>query len=338
MKKINGDNALMTALKNNRLLDAKKLVWAGAAVDVINENGETPLILSVGPTRMHADVTIEILRAGADPNVRAPKIMGERQLPFLSLLVLNKYRDSSLEFALDHGADIDCRDPHHQETPLFLALRDNNFELVALLSKRGADFTVTNIYDQCPLSCIDTTNTLKGVQALETMLDNRLPPDTPLCGDKLAPTMMERAVRFGQTELMIPLLKRGADINRKNFFGKTPLMLGIDAPNVYRLLITNGADINIQDNEGLTAVMYAVHAKNSDALEFMLRYAEQKIDWSLKNKAGENARTMTKNLLNQEKAARVPDENTLRSLERALKLIDEEIKITQRAAGLNERG
>ena len=331
MKKITEDTPLMTALKNKSWNAAEQLIRDGAEVNVENAQGDSPLSLSLGPTPEHFAASAALLRAGADPNIYSPRSTHWPE-PFLTGMAEYNYPPSLIALALERGADVNIKDPEERETPLFAALRKNRFGQIELLCQHGADLAVVNTYGQCVLSCIDTFNTLKGIKSLEILLKNGLSADTPYGGGWAKHTMMEEAVQYGYTEIMITLLNHGADINHQDFLGRTPLMQGIDSENTYRLLVANDADLNIQDNEGMTAIMHALHYGDSDAIKFIFNYSAKPFNLGLKNKAGETARTMAKNLL-----ANATDESKIWTLKRALYFIEQEMGISEKANDSNQR-
>ena len=329
MKKVTEQNPLLTALKNKDWPGAEKLIVAGAEVNISNAAGETPLILSLGARPTHARVTQALLVAGANPNVfTCGKV--QPPSPFLTELLHYNYPAEVVELALAKGADPNIKDSHEQETPLFTALRNNNFAAINLLMREGADFTACNTYGQCVLSCIDTFNTRKGIQALEIMLKRGLPPDTRAGNDRTGITLMEEAVRYGYTEIMITLLNHGADINNPDFLGRTPLMQGISKENTLRLFIANAADLNAQDREGWTALMHAVNATDGDAVKFILEYSDQSFDLNLKNNAGETALTMAQKQLAAEK-----DPERRWSLERSVYFLENEMGVAEKVTKKN---
>jgi ankyrin repeat protein len=74
------------------------------------------------------------------------------------------------------------------------------------------------------------------------------------------------------------LIKEGKDINEKNKFEKTPLMLAIEKHNIglVKLLLIAGANPNIKDNSGKAALYKAVvtqvSEQNLDLLNLLINY------------------------------------------------------------------
>jgi ankyrin repeat protein len=70
----------------------------------------------------------------------------------------------------------------------------------------------------------------------------------------------ERGVRTGDTALLQRLLEAGADVDARDRYGQTGLMLAAVAgrADVVRLLIRHGANLDHTAKYGLTAVMLAV--------------------------------------------------------------------------------
>jgi ankyrin repeat protein len=74
------------------------------------------------------------------------------------------------------------------------------------------------------------------------------------------------------------LIKEGKDINEKNQFGKTPLMLAIEKHNIglVKLLLIAGADPNIKDKSGYTAFCKAIfsqgYEQNLNLLKLLIIY------------------------------------------------------------------
>lgn len=72
----------------------------------------------------------------------------------------------------------------------------------------------------------------------------------------------ESAIRDGDTAAVHELLRRGADVNARDRYGQTGLMVAAHGGHleVVETLIAHGADLNVTAKFGLTALMLAVVA------------------------------------------------------------------------------
>jgi ankyrin repeat protein len=84
------------------------------------------------------------------------------------------------------------------------------------------------------------------------------------------------------------LLQYGTDINIKDNFEETGLMVALKLNNIYiiRLLLECGANINIQNKYGYTALMYSLIYNNITIIKLLIDY---KCDLNILNKYNENA-------------------------------------------------
>jgi uncharacterized protein len=76
----------------------------------------------------------------------------------------------------------------------------------------------------------------------------------------------EDAVRRGDTEVVRDLLSRGLDLNARDRYGQTGVMLAAHGGHLatVHLLIEQGADLNVTAKFGLSAVMLAVVAGHEE--------------------------------------------------------------------------
>ncbi|HRK35440.1 MAG TPA: ankyrin repeat domain-containing protein [Candidatus Hydrogenedentes bacterium] len=98
---------------------------------------------------------------------------------------------------------------------------------------------------------------------------------------------MHRAVTSGNVVAVEALLRAGADVNQKDWFGKTPLHHAIIHSEILApLLIQNGAQVNQADALGCTPLHYAVMAGDdspeSTSVELLI---ENGADVNAKNNA-----------------------------------------------------
>jgi len=100
-------------------------------------------------------------------------------------------------------------------------------------------------------------------------------------------------IQPGYPEAVIQLLvDSGADLNKQNIEGKTPLVILLEnqrlaKPPAIQLLLDNGADVNSLDKKGITPVFVAaVHLQDSKLVQLLLQYGTPDFDHA--NRDGEN--------------------------------------------------
>ena len=79
-------------------------------------------------------------------------------------------------------------------------------------------------------------------------------------------------------------LQKGADVNARDAYGRTPLMWALDNPEAVRFLVENGADVNARDVNGETALMKAAFLCRPDVVKFL---AENGADVNARSERGE---------------------------------------------------
>jgi len=100
-----------------------------------------------------------------------------------------------------------------------------------------------------------------------------------------------KAVRFDDKdpEAVDKALAAGADINQKDKFGFTPLMLAIKNQNsrlIYKFLEIDGVDVNAKSNRGFTPLMIAAWKGDAGAATKLI---EMKADLKAVDSGGRNA-------------------------------------------------
>ncbi len=234
---------------------AEQLLRAGAVVDAVNDLGVSPLSIACrnGSARMvetllggradaHAagpsgetvlmtcartgslEAVEQLLAGGADPN--AP----ERASGQTALMWAVAGRHTAVTRALvEAGADLDARSAGGF-TPLLFAARAGALDAARLLVEAGADVNPVTPDGHSPL--------LVAAASLDAITgsDYRLVVD---------PSDHEA--------LGIFLLDHGADVNRADSFGMTPLHYAVELrkPALLRALLAHGADPNRQLTEPL---------------------------------------------------------------------------------------
>lgn len=144
-----GNTPLMQAIRVYQPLIALDLISEGSDVNVVNEQGETALLIATfpGTALANAQVIEELLRAGAEPNVEA-----EDDVPSRTPLE-GAVRAQSLQLVetlLAHGARVDVRSAD-ESTPLHIASLDGSALIVEMLLAAGADIEARNENGNTPL-------------------------------------------------------------------------------------------------------------------------------------------------------------------------------------------
>lgn len=86
-------------------------------------------------------------------------------------------------------------------------------------------------------------------------------------------TSWEDAIKSGDIRIVRDLLDRGADVNARNHYGQTALMLAAHAgySEVVEILIAHRANLNITAKFGLNALMLAVVAGHAEIARLLAK-------------------------------------------------------------------
>ncbi|MDX1933244.1 MAG: ankyrin repeat domain-containing protein [Capsulimonadales bacterium] len=193
------------------------LLRRGEAVDRPDSDGRTPLSYAVefGQTA----VVSLLLEKGASPN-RADR-SGWTPLFF----VAEPHAESRIAALIHAGADLNHRDTYGFSVLLYLRLAGRR-RLAGWLERHGADWGF-------PEAAIVGRADLAAALPFFGDLDRPLPNGE---------TFLTRAARQGDFTLAALLLERGADPNRTDRTGQTPLDAAENRGRLLRLLLDAGAD------------------------------------------------------------------------------------------------
>lgn len=191
-------------------------------------------------------------------------------------------------------------------SPLAVACQTCNVRMAALLLELGANPSQKNGNGEQPvvelfsrhMGLHPSPNLYRDklpVQLIDLLIQHGFDPDSSLndngdCLLGLACNTPQGGV--GGDEGLIDMvvkevIRRGADVNRKNNFGQTPLMLACTGhfqtmEMVLTMLLEAGADVTLRDVQGSTALHYAANREsNSDATamtELMLDFGEPDVN------------------------------------------------------------
>ena len=181
---------------------------------------------------------------------------------------------------LDFKFDVNMQDGEGV-TPLILAVKEGNYEIVTLLLMNGSDVNHKSIYETALINAV--SQGYKNI--IKHLLDNNADVNAQVHGGEAA---LWTLIRKTDRVLFDLLIDYGADINIKTRFGNTMLMEAVRLDNIkiVRLLIEKGAEINAVDAIGETSLMKAAEAGQTPALRLLL---ELGADFNKRSKTGETA-------------------------------------------------
>jgi len=314
-KQSDGTTALMWACYNDDADLVEKLIKAGADVKAVNDYGSSALQVAA----VDADPRIikALLKAGADAD--SPNPEGQTAL----MVVARSGNVESARLLLSAGAKVDAREGWGEQTALMWAASEGHPQMIRLLLAHRADPNLHGIVRDWPRRV-----TAEGRPKAEnhggfTPLIYAARVGCVECAKELlkGKADINGVDADGETALLISLMnmhfdfaahlvQAGADVNRWDFFGQTPLYVAVDmsvlpaggrpdlpsedrtAPlTVAEMLLKAGANVNAQlklrppyrnvpqdrgGDEilsfGATPLLLAAKNGNNDAVKLLLQY------------------------------------------------------------------
>jgi ankyrin repeat protein len=228
-----GTTPLHWAVYRNEVAEVKRLIAAGADVNAQNDYGATPL--SEAAVAGNVEVIDRLLKAGA--KVDAANADGQTAL----MIVARTSNVEAAKLLLKRGAKVDQRETWRNQTALMWAAAEGQPAMVRLLVRAGADANARSLEN----------NFERQVTAEPRMQARPAGGMTPLLF----------AARSGCAECARILLEEGrADVNLTDPDRVTPLLLAALNLNYDTavLLVKHGADVNKWDTWGRSPLYAAV--------------------------------------------------------------------------------
>ena len=300
-----GCTALRHAAVRNHADAVEVLIDAGADIEVKDEEGRSPLLVSncLG----HLDIAIMLVKAGADVCVTDNKgrtcfalasyyghtetvryLAGLKEVDLehadstgrtaLSHAVVANHADV-VEVLIDAGADIETRG-NHDRTPLLVASQCGNLQVVKVLVKAGADVCVTHDNGD---TCLAVAAANGHSETVRTLLC--LPEVDVNHSNNRGFTSLHRAVLKKHSDVVQLLIDAGADIEVKRD-RISPLRCACDVGelDIVKMLVEAGVDVCEVDNKGNTCLIIAAHFGHTETVRYLVGLPE--VDVNHRNVSG----------------------------------------------------
>jgi ankyrin repeat protein len=252
-----GTTAIMYAAANSDLDLVRALIKAGANVKAKNQFGTSAL--TEAAIAGSAPIIDALLKAGADPNTKNPE--GETPL----MAVARSGKVDAARRLLDAGADVNAREDWGGQSAIMWAAAQSQPEMVKLLAARGADVDARGVIHQWERKVITEPRPKdmnKGgftpllyaaregcVACARELIAAKADPDLE-DPDRVTPLNM--ALLNLHFEFAAYMIKAGADVDKWDLFGRSPLYMAADVNTLPTK--GNGAMAVIPSEDSLTAL------------------------------------------------------------------------------------
>jgi ankyrin repeat protein len=263
-----GATPLMHAAAFGNFATLKLLVEAGADVNARNISDATALLWCAG----NPEKARFLIENKADVNARSKQGMTP-----LKVASLRPGNAETVALLLAKGADVNDQGGPFNISALFLAASTAEVETVRLLLANGANPHATAMAGANAITAASLTGDVEAVRLLlakkvdVNAVRTRGGQQRNGLTNNQKVTALHNAAATGAVEMVVDLIKAGADVNARDSRSLTPLFFALasETPSmkVVRALLAAGADVNARDNTGETPLDWADKFRYSDVID-----------------------------------------------------------------------
>ncbi len=285
-------NLLQLAIQKRNKDLAIFLINKGVNIHVQNYSGDTPLHTASATGEL--DLVKVLLEKGANLN----KTNKYGMIPLHSSINYNS-NVVLVKFLLDKGSNVNAK-TSYGTTALHIAVYNNQAKVVQLLINAKADLNVSDKYKNTPVDYAKTkeiqqllvnagaklnlnkelfkainSNDLKQVQEL-IKKGAKADATTDLhsfFGSTTNWSTLHASASIKSFAITQFLISKGADVNKRNSAGFTPIYfaIGTDNKQIVKLLIKHGAKVDVQSDYGVSPLHVSAYNGNVEMAKFLLK-------------------------------------------------------------------
>ena len=243
-----GETRLHTACRNGQFERVKHLVELGADVNILSQIREyTPLYYSL--FNGFLNISAFLISKGADVN----KNIGKCKKHLIFEIIDSGYNSlKSIKLLLDHGADINSKDPFGK-TILMKAILSKREKMIDLLLLYNLDLNLRDNLGNTALMHSIISNSNLDNSILKKLISLGADLNIPnLYGD----TPLISSLKYFHESDAAFLLPHTKNINHQNFDGKTALHCAVkySSSTTVKSILSHYPDLSITTNSGHTAL------------------------------------------------------------------------------------
>jgi ankyrin repeat protein/beta-lactamase regulating signal transducer with metallopeptidase domain len=240
-----GDTPLIISVNRDNNDIAKLLIDKGADVNVGDEGNYTPLYYAIW--NLNKDMVNLLISKGAEVNFSAQ----EGDSIFYEAVWMDDF--NIVKTLVDNGAKYDVKDKDGF-TALHYAASQGSMDMVTLFISKGIDTSSIHM-----AACAGDLSKVKEFIEQGTAIDAK---------DEAGWTALFWAACAGRTEVAEFLIENGADINSDDGHGRSILHQAVhaNAVKLVELLISNGAGVNAKDKRANTPLHSNTHRDVAELL------------------------------------------------------------------------